>query len=160
MEQVFRYLLTTLIGIVACAQFIQVVTRYIFQVPIMGLGELTIIPTLWMYMLGAVNSSRENSQIKANVLEVFIKTERGHTLLALINESISFIISIWLTYWSWEYVQYAFRIKATTPILYIPTIIYDCSLFVGLVLINCFIFAHILRLKKQYMSFQLTAKKV
>ena len=83
MEKTFRYLLTGLIAVVALTQFVQVITRYIFEVPIMGLEESIVIPTLWLYMLGAVNASREDTQIRANVLEIFIKTERGHTILAL-----------------------------------------------------------------------------
>lgn len=68
MEQKFRYLLTCLIASVALMQFIQVVTRYVFEVPIMGLEESMVIPTVWLYMLGAVNASREDTQIRANVL--------------------------------------------------------------------------------------------
>jgi TRAP-type C4-dicarboxylate transport system permease small subunit len=60
----------------------------------MGLEEMSIIPTLWMYMLGAVNASRENSQIRANVLEILIKSDKGYMLLALISEVISLVISL------------------------------------------------------------------
>lgn len=70
MEQAFRYVLTSLMAIVALSQFIQVVTRYVFEVPVMGLEESIVFPTMWMYMLGAVNASRENNQIRANVLEI------------------------------------------------------------------------------------------
>ncbi|CAM3908927.1 2,3-diketo-L-gulonate TRAP transporter small permease protein YiaM [Vibrio aerogenes CECT 7868] len=160
MERLFKYLLTILIGVVAFAQFIQVITRYVFEVPVMGLEEMTIIPTLWMYMLGAVNASRENTQIRANVLEIFIKSEWGHTLLALIGEVISFVISVWLTYWAWDYFKYALRVKKETPTLYIPTLIYECSLFIGLVLISGFILLHIVRLTKKLTMPRLATEKV
>ncbi|WP_428776260.1 TRAP transporter small permease [Vibrio sp.] len=146
MEQKFRYLLTGLIASVALMQFIQVVTRYVFEVPIMGLEETMVIPTVWLYMLGAVNASREDTQIRANVLEIFIKTERGHAILALIGEVISFIISCWLTYWAWDYVKYAWRVWKESPTLYIPTFYHECSVFIGLALISLFIAFHIVRL--------------
>ena len=149
MEQKFRYLLTALIASVALMQFIQVVTRYIFEVPIMGLEESMVIPTIWLYMLGAVNASRENSQIRANVLEIFIKSERGHTILALVGEVISFIISSWLTYWAWDYVKYAWRVWKESPTLYIPTFYHECSVFIGLLLISLFIAIHIIKLVNQ-----------
>lgn len=152
MERLFRYLLTGLMGIVALSQFVQVVTRYIFEVPIMGLEETIIIPTLWLYMLGAVNASREDTQIRANVLEIFIKTERGHTILALIGEVISFVISLWLTYWAWDYFIYALRVWKESPTLYIPTFFHECSLFLGLLLISGFIGLHIIRLVRQLTS--------
>ena len=149
MEQKFRYLLTALIASVALMQFIQVVTRYIFEIPIMGLEESMVIPTIWLYMLGAVNASREDSQIRANVLEIFIKSERGHTILALVGEVISFIISSWLTYWAWDYVKYAWRVWKESPTLYIPTFYHECSVFIGLLLITLFIAIHIIKLVNQ-----------
>ncbi|MBO7910465.1 TRAP transporter small permease subunit [Vibrio sp. G41H] len=149
MEQKFRYLLTALIASVALMQFVQVVTRYIFEVPIMGLEESMVIPTIWLYMLGAVNASREDSQIRANVLEIFIKSERGHTILALVGEVISFIISSWLTYWAWDYVKYAWRVWKESPTLYIPTFYHECSVFIGLLLITLFIAIHIIKLVNQ-----------
>lgn len=152
MERLFRYLLTTLMGIVALTQFVQVITRYIFEVPIMGLEESVIIPTLWLYMLGAVNASREDTQIRANVLEIFIKTERGHTILALVGEVISFVISLWLTYWAWDYFKYALRVWKESPTLYIPTFFHECSLFLGLAMITGFIGLHIIRLVRQLNS--------
>ncbi|MEZ9438014.1 TRAP transporter small permease [Vibrio atlanticus] len=149
MEQKFRYLLTALIASVALMQFVQVVTRYIFEIPIMGLEESMVIPTIWLYMLGAVNASREDSQIRANVLEIFIKSERGHTILALVGEIISFIISSWLTYWAWDYVKYAWRVWKESPTLYIPTFYHECSVFIGLLLITLFIAIHIVKLVNQ-----------
>lgn len=152
MEQKFRYLLTFLIASVALMQFVQVVTRYVFEVPIMGLEESMVIPTLWLYMLGAVNASREDTQIRANVLEIFIKTERGHQILALISETISLVISSWLTYWAWDYVKYAWRVWKESPTLYIPTFYHECSVFIGLLLITLFIAMHIVKLIRQLKS--------
>ncbi|MCG9229876.1 TRAP transporter small permease subunit [Vibrio diabolicus] len=160
MEQKFRYLLTFLIASVALMQFVQVVTRYVFEVPIMGLEESMVIPTLWLYMLGAVNASREDTQIRANVLEIFIKTERGHQILALISETISLVISSWLTYWAWDYVKYAWRVWKESPTLYIPTFYHECSVFVGLLLITLFIAMHVVKLIRQLMSPSYQVNKV
>ncbi|MBY7974785.1 TRAP transporter small permease subunit [Vibrio fluvialis] len=160
MEQKFRYVLTLLIASVALMQFMQVVTRYIFEVPIMGLDESMVIPTVWLYMLGAVNASREDTQIRANVLEIFIKTERGHKILALVGEAISLVISSWLTYWAWDYFKYAWRAWKESPTLYIPTFYHECSVFIGLLLITLYIAMHIVRLIRQLNSPTLSVSKV
>ena len=101
MDRFAKYLLTGLICIVAAGQFVQVITRYVLQIPVMGLEETMLYPTLWLYILGAVNASRENTHIRANVLEIFLKTPRQHTVLAVIGEVLSLIIGIWLTTWAW-----------------------------------------------------------
>ena len=39
MERFFRYTLTALISIVALMEFYQVLMRYVFEIPVMGLEE-------------------------------------------------------------------------------------------------------------------------
>ena len=145
MERFFRYTLTLLIVLVAGSQFIQVITRYLLEMPVMGLEEATLIPTLWLYMLGSVNASREDTQIRANVLDIFLKTERARAFLQALADTISVVVSIWLATWAWDYFSYASRIGKSTPTLYIPTIIYESALMVGLFLMIIFTVWHLLR---------------
>src|SRR5512146_911797 len=56
MERIFRWVLTLLIVVVAGLEFIQVVTRYVFKIPVMGLEEVLIYFALWLYVLGSVNA--------------------------------------------------------------------------------------------------------
>ena len=143
MERFANYLLTALILIVAFGQFIQVITRYILQVPVMGLEETMLYPTLWLYILGAVNASRENTHIRANVLEILLKTPRAHTILALIGEIISLIVGLWLLSWAWDYTRYAWRVWRESPTLYIPTFYSDVALFLGLALMMLYTAMHL-----------------
>lgn len=143
MDTFSKYLLTALIGIVALGQFVQVVTRYVLQIPVMGLEETMAYPTLWLYILGAVNASRENTHIRANVLEIFLKTERQHTILAIVGEIISLLVGLWLLSWAWDYTRYAWRVWRESPTLYIPTFYADVSLAIGLVLMIVYTLWHL-----------------
>lgn len=145
METIFRYTLTLLITTVAGFQAVQVVSRYVFETPLMGLEEMALLPTMWLYILGAVNASREDTQIRANVLEVFLKTDRARHWLTVISETISLIISSWLTWWAWDYFKYAKRVWKESPTLYIPTIIYEAALFLGLVVMTLYVGWHLLK---------------
>ncbi|WP_150526739.1 TRAP transporter small permease [Roseibium sediminis] len=152
MDTFSKYLLTALIGIVALGQFVQVITRYVLQVPVMGLEETMLYPTLWLYILGAVNASRENTHIRANVLEIFIHSERGHTILAIVGEIISLIVGLWLLSWAWDYTRYAWRVWKESPTLYIPTFYSDIALVIGLALMMVYtvwhLFGHIRTLSR------------
>lgn len=143
MDNFSKYLLTTLIGVVALGQFVQVITRYVLQIPVMGLEETMAYPTLWLYILGAVNASRENTHIRANVLEIFLKTERQHTILAIVGEIISIAVGLWLLSWAWDYTRYAWRVWRESPTLYIPTFYADVSLAIGLVLMIVYTLWHL-----------------
>jgi TRAP-type C4-dicarboxylate transport system permease small subunit len=145
MDTFAKYLLTALICIVALGQFVQVITRYVLQVPVMGLEETMLYPTLWLYILGAVNASREDTHIRANVLEIAIKTPRGHTILAIVGEVISLTVGLWLLTWAWDFTEYAWRVWKESPTLYIPTFYSDVALVVGLALIMLYTASHLLR---------------
>ncbi len=138
MDRFASQLLTGLICLVAIGQFIQVITRYVLEIPVMGLEESLLYPTMWLYMLGAVNASRENTHIRANVLEIFLKSPRQVALLALVGEALSLIIGCWLTYWAWDFTRYSLRVWKESPTLYIPTFYVDVSLIIGLVLMMIF----------------------
>ncbi|MCA8909472.1 MAG: TRAP transporter small permease subunit [Rhodospirillaceae bacterium] len=144
MDTFAKYLLTTLIGLVALGQFVQVITRYVLQVPLLGLEDVMLYPTMWLYILGSVNASRENTHIRANVLEIFIKTEAGHRILAIVGEIVSLIVGIWLLIWAWDYTEYAWRTWRESPTLYIPTFYADIALLAGLALMIVYTFWHLL----------------
>jgi TRAP-type C4-dicarboxylate transport system permease small subunit len=145
MDTFAKYLLTGLICVVALGQFVQVITRYVLQIPVMGLEETMLYPTLWLYIFGAVNASREDTHIRANVLEIAIKSERGHTILAIIGEIISLIVGLWLLSWAWDFTRYAWRVWKESPTLYIPTFYSDVALVVGLGLMMLYTAMHLVR---------------
>lgn len=145
MDRFAAILLTSLICIVAMGQFVQVITRYVLQVPVMGLEETMMFPTLWLYILGAVNASRENTHIRANVLEIFLKSDTAHRMLAIVGEVISLIIGIWLTTWVWDFTRYSWRVWKESPTLYIPTFYGDVALMAGMVLMMLWSALHLMR---------------
>ncbi|WP_254696453.1 TRAP transporter small permease [Cobetia marina] len=145
MERLFRYLLTGLISTVAAFQFVQVISRYVFETPLMGLEELAIIPTIWLYILGSVNASREDNQIRANVLDIFLKTSRARAVLQAVSDGISIVVTLWLSSWAWNFFSYSWRVGKETPTLYLPTFIYESALFIGLSLMVVFMSWHFLR---------------
>jgi len=136
MERFFRYTLTALISIVAAMEFYQVIMRYVFEIPVMGLEEVLVYPILWLYFLGSVNASREDTQIKANVLDVFLKTDRSKLIVRVIADLMALVTSLWLTYWAWDYFRYARRVWKESPTLYIPTFYAECAFFIGLALMT------------------------
>ena len=145
MERLFRWVLTILIVIVAGLEFIQVVTRYVFKIPVMGLEEVLIYFALWLYVLGSVNASREDTQITANVLDVFLKTERSKLTIRVIGDVLGLVVALWLTWWAWDYFRYALRVWKLSPTRYIPTFYAECSLFIGLALMTIYGSAHFIR---------------
>ncbi|HAS88986.1 MAG TPA: C4-dicarboxylate ABC transporter permease [Desulfovibrio sp.] len=145
MEKFFKYALAALMSTVAALEFYQVIMRYIFELPVMGLDELLVYPTLWLYFFGSVNACREDTQIKANVLDIFMKTELGKLRVRVVADIMSLVVSSWLTWWAWDYFLYALKIWKESPTLYIPTFWAECAFFIGMILMTMFVLWHLLR---------------
>ena len=111
----------------------------------MGLEESLFYPTMWLYILGAVNASREDTHIRANVLEIFLKTEKQHRILSVAGEVVSLIIGFWLIYWAWDFTSYAWRVWRESPTLYIPTFYADMALIIGMILMMLYTIMHLVR---------------
>lgn len=152
MDRFFKYSLTILISTVALMEFVQVVMRYIFEIPIMGLEEVLVYPTLWLYFLGSVNASREDTQIKANVLDVFLKTDRSKLTVRVIADALSLVTCSWLTWWAWEYFRYALRVWKESPTLYIPTFYAECAMFIGMVFMTFYVVFYLYKNFKRLLS--------
>jgi TRAP-type C4-dicarboxylate transport system permease small subunit len=152
MERLFRWVLTILMVVVAGMEFIQVATRYVLQIPMMGLEEILVFFALWLYVLGSVNASREDTQITANVLDVFLKTERSKLMIRVTADVMGLIVALWLTWWAWDYFLYALRTWKLSPTRYIPTFYAECALFIGLALMTVCGSVHFVRNVKRLLA--------
>lgn len=114
--------------------FTEVVCRYILQTSIFGMNELVLIPAIWMYFIGASYASHEGSHISANVLQVYMKSERAKAILRLVIAVISLILGIIFTYWASYYVLDSVRRGGTTSIFDFPLVIPQSAVVAGFVL--------------------------
>ena len=127
--------LPVLITGVALLVFIQVLLRYVFNAPLMGIEEMLMFPTTWLYMCGAVKASSEKTQIVARVLEIFLKRQRSVYLLRAIGAAASTVVLIWVMKWGYDFFRYSLRVWKESPTLYIPTFWYEGVVFFSLVFI-------------------------
>jgi TRAP-type C4-dicarboxylate transport system permease small subunit len=117
---------------------IQVVLRYLLQLPLMGIEELLLFPTIWLYMLGGSNASRERSHIECGVLVLYIRKEKSIALFKLVKTAIAAIVSCWLTYWAWWFFMYSLNTWKLSDLLYLPMFFGESAILVGLVLMTMF----------------------
>ena len=108
----------------------------VFRAPLMGIEELLLFPTTWLYLLGAVKASQEKSQIIARVLEIFLKKERSVYILRTIASVLSTVVLLWLVYWGYDYWKYLLRMQKVSPMLFIPMMYSEALVFISLILIT------------------------
>jgi len=132
-----------LLGI-AFLVFIQVILRYVLHHPLMGIEELLLFPTIWLFFLGNANASLERTQIKAPVIDAFIKAPKTIKIFRIIMVLISFIINCWLTYWAYQYFLYSIRVHKLSSSLYIPLVYAESLVFIGFFLMCIYTFTEIM----------------
>ena len=117
---------------------IQVILRYVLKAPLMGIEELMLVPTIWVYMLGGANASYECSHIECGILTLYMKKERTICIFRLFKTGISMVLLIWLTYWGWKYLNYSLKLGKVSDLLYIPMVICEGAMFVGYTLMSIY----------------------
>jgi TRAP-type C4-dicarboxylate transport system permease small subunit len=114
--------------------FIQVLLRYVLRMPLMGIEELMLFPTIWLYMLGGAAASWERSHISCGILTLYIKRPRSIAIFNIVKNTLSIIVCAWLMHWAFWYFRYSLRVMKESATLYIPLVFGESAIFVGLLL--------------------------
>lgn len=138
---------------------VQVVLRYVFQVPLMGIEELLLFPIVWLYMLGGVNASETKTHIECGVLTVYIKKAKTMKLLMITKTLISSVVGMWLLYWSYWFFEYSFTRWKTSDLLYIPMFLGESSVFIGILLMVIYAIAQLIGHIREYANLSDTDEK-
>jgi TRAP-type C4-dicarboxylate transport system permease small subunit len=113
--------------------FIQVLLRYVFKAPLMGIEELLLFPAIWLYMIGGALASMNKDHISCGILTLYIHKPRSIRIFDLVKDIISSLISLWLIYWAFWYFIYSLTTWKVSDLLYIPMFFGESAIFIGLV---------------------------
>ena len=138
LQKAQRLVTLFLILVLPLLVFVQVLLRYVFKAPLMGIEELMLFPTIWLYMLGGANASMERNHISCGVLTIYIKKEKTNNFFNLVTSILSFLISSWLAFWAFKYFLYSFKVWKVSNLLYIPMFIGESAVFVGVFLMTLY----------------------
>lgn len=122
----------------SCTMLLQVVARYVFEIAISGLDEITGHTAVWLYMMGAAYGAFDRSQIKAEMAHLVVKNERILNLIRAFATLIAVVVAGYMVSWSYEYVQWSIKKHEMTPTLRLPTVIFQVSILIGAVLMVYF----------------------
>lgn len=128
---------------------VQVVLRYVFKAPLLGVEELLQFPTVWMYMLGAVMASMTRTHIECGMLAVYVKNQKVLSIVAIFKNIVTVVVSLWLTRWCGWYALYSLDKGKVSGLLHIPQFVGDVSLVFGLVFMTIYAIVDLILCFKQ-----------
>lgn len=120
--------------------FFQVLLRYIFNAPLMGIEEFLLLPVAWLYMLGAAYASYMRGHIDCGIVMLYVKKPMTYKLLKLFRSMLVLIVCVWLLRWSWWYLKYAVKTDKESPLGYVRMLYVDSSVFCGMALMTTYSF--------------------
>jgi TRAP-type C4-dicarboxylate transport system permease small subunit len=116
---------------VASLMVIEVITRYVLGEPLFGLEEITLICVMWLYMIGASMACRERSHLKAELVQLIVKSQTSLKAIQVLTTLISLVMAVFITLWAFDLVVWGVEKKQSTPVFEIPWFISQSSLLFG-----------------------------
>ena len=137
----------------------QVLLRYVFHHPLMGIEELLVFFIIWLYMVGGSVASEQRNHIECGILTLYIKKDLSMRIFKTFKSLFGVIIACWLSYWAWWYLTYSFKIWKYSDILRIPMFIAESAIFVGFALMLLFTFIELIDNVKSVFTYRKEAKE-
>ena len=113
-----------------------VILRYIFHKNFYGSDEVIMLFAFWLYFMGAVYGSYEDSHIKADLLNVYIKNLRIKDALALVAQALTIFVNTIVLTWAYKYFLLEINKGGLSTALKIPLVIPKSAVFFGFLLME------------------------
>lgn len=123
---------------------LEVLFRYVFSKPIMGVEEIATLSGFWLYFVGAAWGTAQGGHIKADISAVFIQDPKKLAFLQTFVSLGCVVLAGIMAVWGWDYVAWGLFKMERSPVLRIPMVLSQGSIFVGAVLMTFYFFLEFL----------------
>lgn len=150
LAEVIRWLMIACSVISTGCMVYSVVLRYVFKGNFYGSDEVIMLFAFWLYFMGAVYGSYENSHIKADLLNVYIKNMRKKDAVALVGQILTLVVNTIVLVWAIRYFGSEIAKGGLSTGLKIPLVIPKSAVFFGFLLME---FYHVVYFIQNTMTF-------
>lgn len=112
----------------------EVFLRYVLGSPLFGIEELILFIGMWLYFMGAAYGAYERSHIKAELVNIWCKSDRSLAILRTIASIFTVVLAITLVSWTYPYFMWEMKRGGTSQALLLPKIICQSAVFTGSIL--------------------------
>ena len=116
--------------------FVEVILRYVFHKPVMGIEEIVPLGAFWLYFIGASYGSYKRTHIKAEVIEMMTENPRTVAVTRVVVSVITFGLSLYLCKWGFDFFVYGLTQGQFSATLFIPMVYSQSAVFFGLILMT------------------------
>ena len=110
-------------GISVCALiFVGAFMRYVLHMDFYGSEELILIAGFWMYFIGGAMAAKHDTQIKAEMLGMFIKNPKALVIANIIKNFINLVMTLVASVWSVQYVMWNLTMNVKSNVFRFPVV--------------------------------------
>ena len=139
--------------------FVTVLMRYIFKTSFQGMEDLVMLFAFGIYFIGAALSSRDESQITADILSVCIHKPRTLTLIRAVRNLIDCGLIGACALFSGRQMLFVWDTGSRTSGLKMPMWIPYAVILAGLFLMACYALYHTINYFHQFIHFHSDAEE-
>ncbi len=111
-------------GIAVCGLiFAGAFLRYVIHTDFYGSEELILLAAFWLYFIGSALAAKHDTQIKAEMVDMFIKNKKVLNIISIIRYVVNLAVSILASVWSVEYVIWNINMNARSNVFRFPVVI-------------------------------------
>ncbi|MCC8060555.1 MAG: TRAP transporter small permease subunit [Clostridiales bacterium] len=119
-----------------------VVLRYIFKTQIVGIEDLIMLVAFAVYFIGAALGSREETEITADLMSLFIKKPKNLALLRAYQRGLNAVLMGICAYFTANQIQIVVDAQSKTTGMHLPMWAYYSLILVGLILVSFYSLYH------------------
>ncbi len=139
-----RVIMLVTVIISTSAVFSEVVMRYIFKSPFVGIEELAAYFAFWMYFIGASYGSYERSHIKAELTHLVFGNTKKYAVCRAFTSFISFCAALYAVPWAYDYFVWGIVRNEQSRATFLgdtyPVVWFQSSILIGLSLMTLYFF--------------------
>jgi len=139
-------------SLIALTVFLQVLLRYVFKQPLFGLEEFSRLVAVWVYFIGAVFGTREESHVFGDVARMIFKTPRGSAILGFVASFFSLITCIIFIIYSYDYTIWLYETGEKTTGLWWPRVISVSSMLFGAIFMTLYCFVKTITYSRKFLQ--------
>ena len=136
--------------------FVTVVMRYLFEKSFQGMEELIMLFAFCIYFIGGALATRDEGQVTADMMSLFIKKERTMLGLKAIRNAIDGVLLGILTVFSTQQMLFVLGQGSRTSALKLPVWIIYTIILVGLALMTVYALCHVVEYTYKCINFKKT----
>lgn len=120
-----------------------VLMRYVLHYPGMEVEEIATLVAFWLYFTGAVYGTYERTHIKTELIHLILRQPRPYAVAKSVASLVSLVLAGILSYWGYTFFVWGIEKWARSPVLQLPLVYAQSSIFVGAVFMSFYFLAEL-----------------